>query len=327
MIGRNNTIDFLRALAVVLMIFIHVSAFRLNNEGVKFLWDYTHIVVPLFVFCSGYVFFKNKNKNKLTISYLKKRILRLIVPYYTYLVILFLFLWNRTGVLSFSKMVNKFLLIGDRDLDWLVVLFLSFIIILPIIKNVFNNPKSHKIAAVLAIIIPSIFLFYIPDVPMRVAMSIPWTSFLTFTFLLSKYEDKRWFTIITLGSALVLFFLSRQYLISINHSLVFTENKYPPNIYYLSYGLFWTTVLYYLYSFLQQKELIATWLQKVIIFFSLNSYYLFFIHFLYVIMLKDIALIKSLSVWSFLGVVLSFTIATQLSFNYLRSTLKRGPII
>ena len=325
--SRNNTIDFLRALAVVLMIFIHVSAFRLNDEFVKFLWDYTHIVVPLFVFCSGYIFFKSKRDSRFTFSSLKKRILRLVIPYYLYLVVLFLFLWNRTGSLSFSKMVNKFLLIGDRDLDWLVVLFLSFIIILPIIKNLFNDPKSHKMAAALAIIIPSIFLFFTPNIPMRISMSIPWTSFLIFTFLLSEYEDKKWFAIITLASTLVLFFLSRQYLISINHSLIFTENKYPPNIYYLSYGLFWTTVLYYLYSFLQQKELIATWLQKIIMFFSLNSYPLFFIHFLYVIMLKDMTLIKSLSVWSFLGVVLSFTIATQLSFNYLRSTLKSGPII
>ncbi|MDA1317179.1 MAG: acyltransferase family protein, partial [bacterium] len=78
---RNTTIDFLRGLAVLLMMLIHVTAYFLSDPIVRNIWDYTHIVVPLFIFCSGFIFFQRGNYS-LDVSSVIKRIKQLILPYY-----------------------------------------------------------------------------------------------------------------------------------------------------------------------------------------------------------------------------------------------------
>src|SRR5690606_35114871 len=107
--------------------------------------------------------------------------------------------------------------------------------------------------------------------------------------------------------------------------LVLVNNKYPPNLYYLSYGIAWIFGLYYLHQLLRINE---TVLQQFLNFISRNSYSLFFIHFLYLIILIDILQIriKQWSIYFFL--IFTVSLVTQAILNlvipYFRSILKNA---
>src|SRR5437879_5407579 len=61
-----------------------------------------------------------------------------------------------------------------------------------------------------------------------------------------------------------------------HHSLLFYDNKYPPTLYYLSFGIVLTMLSSLLLSLIQFPENI----QKVLSLISKNSYGLFFVHYI-----------------------------------------------
>src|SRR3989344_3984886 len=67
---RNTTIDFLRGFAMLIMVAIDVTAFYLSQKTTYLVWDYTHFVVPIFVFCSAYLYFERKSDSPFNISYI-----------------------------------------------------------------------------------------------------------------------------------------------------------------------------------------------------------------------------------------------------------------
>ena len=313
------------------MIFIHATAYFLNQKYVYVLWDYSHFVVPLFIFCSAYVAFQRKDAGSFSFTQIFKRLRRLLVPYYIFTVVLMLlfgFILHKE--VSYQFILNWILLGSGRDVGWLVVLFVYVIFLIPIIVRVSKFHLLGNFLKKIVWLIPILLLFSSPIESFRFMMWLPWTAFLIFVYWFTQDEEKRWFPWYVLVLFTVGFFLSRFVLISSNHTLVFTENKYPPNFYYLSYGIALITFLYYLHRFLTRKRLFASWLQKVFDFLSKHSYSLFFIHFLFVYILKDLTNYRSLEWWGFFGTILSLSILTQIGINQLThflSTLKSGPTI
>lgn len=86
---RNSTIDSLRGLAIVAMIMLHTNAYFLSRGGwVSFSWNWLHFAVALFVFCSVYLFWKKAPAQPYPVmEYIKKRVLRLLIPYYMFLLV------------------------------------------------------------------------------------------------------------------------------------------------------------------------------------------------------------------------------------------------
>src|SRR5690348_699826 len=85
---RLVEIDLLRGLAMLVMIFLHTSVYFFSNGSyVAWLWNWGHFAVPVFIFCSVFLFFYKSQK--FSFSYLKKRLWRLLFPYYIFV---FLFL-------------------------------------------------------------------------------------------------------------------------------------------------------------------------------------------------------------------------------------------
>ena len=314
--SRNTTIDFLRGLAVVLMIFIHATAYFLNQKYVYVLWDYSHFVVPLFIFCSAYVAFQRKDATSISFTQIFKRLRRLLVPYYIFTVVLMLlFGFVLHKEVSYQFILNWLLLGSERDVGWLVVLFVYVIFLIPIIVRAAKFLLLGNFLIKIVWLIPILLLFSPPIASFRLMMWAPWAAFLIFVYWFVQNEEKRWFPWNVLVLFTVGFLLSRFILISSNHTLVFTENKYPPNFYYLSYGIVIITLLYYFHRFLTMKKLFASWLQKWFDFLSRHSYSLFFIHFLYVYILKDLVDYRRLQWWGFFGMVLLLSIITQMVIN------------
>ena len=80
----------------------------------------------------------------------------------------------------------------------------------------------------------------------------------------------------------IAFFISKWYLGSLEQSLVLIDHKYPPNIYYLSYGLGWISLLYLIHKYLFLEK---TFIQKPFDFLSRYSYEFFFIHYYFLFLL------------------------------------------
>ncbi len=318
---RNTTIDFLRGLAVLLMILIHATAYFLGDPTVYAVWDYTHFAVPLFVFCSGYIFFAKDSITTLSVSYVVKRLKRLVIPYYLFLIPFFIlvFIKNPTSF-NIKQMTEKILLSGGRDLSWLVILFIYFLFLIPVIHFMYRQKKwLFYILTGTAFVSTVLLLISIPPVPFRYVMWLPWTFFLIFTLLFANHKENRYFFIGTIILSVMTFFITRDFLQSQGKTLVLTENKYPPNLYYLSYGIFFTTVMYWVHRLVSKNKLYMAYLQKPFDFLSTHSYSLFFIHFLFVKIFVDYGFHKIIGPWWFFVVLLFLSAAVQKGILLIRA--------
>ena len=94
----------------------------------------------------------------------------------------------------------------------------------------------------------------------------------------------------------------------------FVNNKYPPNLYHLSYGVTMTFLLYLIFQNITFPGVV----KKIIQFFSFNSYSIFFIHFLLIKILRDQFDIGKFGWLGFLFIILALTVVVQLFANKLR---------
>lgn len=326
---RLLEIDFLRGTAILAMIIIHTAAYHLNIQWLHILWDRCQFAVVTFIFCSGYLYFSHPiAEGQNMIQYAKKRLTRLILPYYLFLIFVFLFVWiSQPKSLTLSYVRDSVLLLGGPDINWLVLLFLQFSILLPLFS--FFNRKAPVLLWIYgAISIASSLLFLTYKLPFnyKFIMWLPWSSVLLYSFLFFKYHQKKAFAIGSILGLFVVFLVSWYWLMKSGHSLVHYDNKYPPNIYHLAYGTLWTVVLYYAFQFGTLRFQPFTWL---LTYFSTYSYSIYFIHWL-VIYILTATLHLQMNWWQFFLGVSVISILTQMIFNkllYFISTLKRGPTI
>jgi len=59
---RDKMIDNLRGMAMLAMIVIHSISYFFSDKLSFLIWDYSQWAVPVFFFCSFYLFFKSSKK-------------------------------------------------------------------------------------------------------------------------------------------------------------------------------------------------------------------------------------------------------------------------
>lgn len=290
--NRFDEIDFLRAIAIIGVVLIHTLVYYLNNSFYYLLWNYLHFVVTLFVFCSGYVLFthyQNYFKNtKAIFLWWKKRLIRLIKPFYLYLIIhylLMIFFPNFFSGLGLKKELGFFIqsvtLIGGIDLNWLVLLFLELTLIFPILVYLTKKPFWFYLGIFLSIISSIWFLFQKPT-NYRTIMWLPWASVLflsvIFYFLDQKnlvFKKNLFFYSFLFILSLLIFFIF--YLIKKPATMIFFNHKYPPDIIYLAYGLMALSLFVIISKLPIIKNL---FLKKIYQPIGHYSYSIFFTHYL-----------------------------------------------
>lgn len=318
---RNTTIDFLRGFSTLLIILIHVNAYFLHVPVANLLANYSQFAVQVFVFCSAVIYFERKKDAPFSFSYVWKRAKRLLIPYYIFLVFFFLFIIViQQKSISLDNITKWVLLQGDRDLNWLVVLFLYFIILMPFIR------LSQKISVLFWSVIflsffSSVLLLFI-DIPVhfRLFMWLPWSVLLIYSLWYARTTKKQHFLLLTIALSGVTYVISKYALIIQNHTLTLTENKYPPNIFYLSYGLLWIALLILLYQKLHIDKLP---IQRLFDFTSRYSYQIFFIHFLYLYLFLETNY-RQFHWWGLFLIITCLSLGTMWLWNYFLSILKKA---
>lgn len=318
---RNKAIDLLRGLALLCVIILHTLAYYLNSALHYVVWDYLQFCVPIFIFCSSYIFFKKDllSSHFNSFIYLKKRFIRLLKPYLIFLLsFLPLVYIIEPKKNSFAYLIGVFTVTGGIDINWLVLLFLQFSLIFIFLRFALTKKHSLWWFFIFFTTASSIYLFFNRSpLPYRYIMWLPWSVILVYTYYFSRYETNKKF----LSS--VFFVLSIIYLLCVvwkmvfHGSLTFFNNKYPPNIYYLSYGLAVLTLLYPLAQKLSQKSS-----DFGLIFLSKYSYSLFFIHHIVIYLITTQYHQYHAWPWSiFFITVLVVSVLTQGVINYLSARL------
>ena len=167
--------DYLRGLAILFVISVHVSYVWPEMEAITFLsflymsiHSFSQVAVPLFVFISGFVLYLNYQKNFSILTFYKKRFLS-VVPQYlifsTLYIVFFMFLTYlnvayETGahIFSLGDIVIGYLT-GDASLQmWFFVLIIQLYILYPILARFCQTIFASKITTAISLFI----LFLLP---------------------------------------------------------------------------------------------------------------------------------------------------------------------
>lgn len=310
---RNFIIDDLRGLGIFVMILIHTNVYFIQNKIAYTTMELSQFAVVLFIFCSSYLSFQKELEftPKTFFEYVKKRVFRLLPPYYLFLTIQLLFTYiKQRRLITPDYVLNNILMIGGLEFNWLVFLFLEFTFLTPFIYVL--RKKRHNFFLVFFIVSMCsavIFLRFTPLPNFRYFMWIPWSLVIMFALFFTELEKNKKFII---GSILVsgaIFFLARTYQSLTFHTLYHYSNKYPPNIYHLSYGIFVTLIIYKFsqYNLLLPFRLLFGFLSKF-------SYSIFFIHVLVIYFLNHFLKVKFHWI-SFFVSVLAISLVVQVILN------------
>ena len=309
---RDKTIDNLRGTAMLAMIVIHSISYFFSDKLSFLIWDYSQWAVPVFFFCSFYLFFKSSKKIGL-LQYLKKRFLKLFIPYYIFLGFFYilLYLFEKKSFFNLNYLKANIFLYGGLDFNWLVLIFVYLTLLLPLIVWFRKNKFLYYGYFILSLFSSIYFIFVKTNY--RLTMWLPWSVLIYFTIYFIEKEKNKIKLLLISFISLLIFLVIRVVEIKIGHNLSQYANKYPPTLYHLSYGIFSIIII-----FLLSKKNIFNFLNfdKLLNFLSINSYSLFFIHILvmYYLNWKNL---KTSNWFTFFLLIFIISSIIQLSLNYL----------
>ncbi len=329
---RYYPIDFLKAVSILVIIVLHYLSYSLSDKFIFNLWNWLHFVVTAFVFASGYLFADQVNAKKFfhPLAYLKKRLLRLILPYYYFLALRYAlmffapFWFSGIGLQkTFGFFINSVFLLNGVDYSWFVLLFIQ-ITLLSWLIGFFINRKVFLWLLMLISILISVwfYLFKFPYNHYKWVMAFSWLWVYLLGYFTALYTNREFKSLkarvlyLSLAGFFAVLFFSAGYVRG--YFDVLTSNKYPPNIYYLSYGLSWALVLIFAGSFLTSRVF-----KKVTAYLSAKSYELFFSHYLVLDFFVSnqgwLNFGHTINLLMILGLSLLVIIVFQLSFAKLKS--------
>ncbi len=296
---------------MIVMIAIHTLAYFLSNRFYHSLWNYSNFVVQMFLFSSAYLFFIRESSGKF--SYIVKRVWRLIAPYYLFLLAYFgLLLAFEPKKITAPFIVKNLLLVGGVDINWLVILFLYMAVLMPLIGILTTKNKwlVHLIFFI-SVISATVLLFIKSPLPYKILMWLPWLTIPMITYYFTRAEKNKSTPFIMTFLSFLIFLGTAKVIALRQTSPIFFNNKYPPNIYFLSYGVAWIGVLLVLFQSIKNQKRIT----DIFNFFSKYSYSLFFIHYLVIYLVSKTIPYTKLGWPFFFLLVLFSSVIVQLLLN------------
>lgn len=319
---RLITVDVLKSVFVLGMIAIHVLNKYLSSKSVFPAWNYLHFVEVGFVFCSGYLFAKQQSKtcNQNSIQTALCRLKRLYYPYLVYVAVhlsLTYFLPEYFSgvnyVFNLHYFTSSVLLTGGVDLGWLTVLFIQLSLISPFLWKIVNKKKIGLVFFFTVFLLSLVLVFYrIDSIYSRISSWFFWSLITMFSFYVALIEDRikqKTFFIAMIMTGLfsgLLHLILHLFLLRLNLPTILTLHKYPPDFFFLSYGMTFTAILYLIFSKATIKNKIV---EGFVVFISSHSYELLFLHYL--------VLDFMFTSFSFLKIPTLYLLVTTLSLMFL----------
>lgn len=320
MIKRDPRIDFLRVLGTILVIMAHTGAPTLIQNIRTF-------DVSMLMFISGMSFVFSYKDISLK-NYMKKRVKKLLIPTYTLLFFIFVFSFlactisNRDQLFSLYDIFHSFLLLNDgMGYIWIVRVYImialfSWFSIKLFETNKYLVKKCLCLIAVLLILCEAGGFLYGTNISLDsyIIEVIPYCLVFFLGMMVAKFPKCLNFMILLSGIVLIIMQIWYNF-----HDAGFSPDsyKYPPSIYYLSYGLTVTGILLKISPNIHLRVL--EWLSK-------NSFTIYLFHILILLaysFLEDLFAAPLLSMWVIkFFIILLASITASLIWDRLRIKLK-----
>lgn len=281
---RDDRIDILRFLGLIMIIFAHVGP-------PKILFQLRNFDVPLMVLVSGMSFGLSYTVSKTYLSYIWKRIKRLVFPVWIFLTIYFvaqLVLYPDSSELNAKTILGSYALLGGIGYVWIIRVFLLVALVSPLIFIFNKNTTSHNKYFLILVIW---FLFYellrylsLPYIQEGIGnyissithYIIPYAIVFAVGLRLPSLNKKQLqnFMFISLG----IFILIGFGLFFAYEKILPTQAlKYPPSIYYFSYAFF-VSCLLWRYSASIDLFIEKLKIKNVVLFIAQNSIWIYLWH-------------------------------------------------
>lgn len=300
---------------MILVFLLHALALYLNQKTIFYIWDYFHFAVASFIFCSAYVFFKKgisaKEDLQLGVSYFVKRIQRLYMPFFYFFAVLVVCMAVfEPSKLSSTYILNSLLIIGGVDISWLVLLFVQFTVLFPLLLHWYrHNTQLFYFYAVVAVVSSVSLFFYTPELSWKWYMWLPWSVMALFAIFFTQNEEKYFSRInmVYLGAGIVFVALQILEFIQDGRITIYTH-KYPPDLTKISYGILMIGLMHKAYTAgILDKLRVVPFLS----FLSTYSYPLFFVHYIVIYLMNRAGLHKELSAFVYFIILVTLTVLVQ----------------
>ncbi|MGF1909260.1 acyltransferase [Vibrio kasasachensis] len=302
---RDFDIDILRFIGLAMIVLAHV-------EPPGFIFQMRNFDVPLMVMISGMSFAISYDNKDSYCSFICKRISRLLLPVWLFLTGYFLLQWlfiPNSDDLNFETIMNSYLLIDGIGYVWIIKVFLLVSIVSPLLyrfhRNTISDSLYFTVIAIIFIVYECIRFVSMPyvDEGLLKSMSlvthylVPYAIIFSIGLRLKSIPHKALFTLIIVSGTVFLSICVTLYVLS--GSVIPTQElKYPPSIYYCSYAILISCVLFYVIG--RYNEYIEFNIFKLIISFcARNSIWIYLWHIPFVRFYNDTFVIKYMVVLTF----------------------------
>ena len=241
-IKRNQDIDILRSIALLGVIIAHCSPSDI-------IFQIRQFDVPLMVILSAISFsISYKKSDESWLKYCIKRVKRLIFPTWIFLTIYFI-LFHEVDVMI---VLTSYLLVWGIGYVWIIRVFFAMAIFAPIMYKIYSKFKSafyfwiviFLLLCLNELIIYKFYNIINSDLIVKTLfVTIPY--FIVYIVGLRLYNAKI-NEILVVAALFILLFITQAFYLFVDNG-VFIHNhpyKYPPRIYYISYALGISFLLY-----------------------------------------------------------------------------------
>lgn len=278
---RDSRIDFLRFVGLSLIMLAHV-------DPPFFIFQIRNFDVPLMVIVSGMSLSISKNKI-VFFDYVLKRFKRLIIPTWIFLCVFFVIFYCVKHKLDAQKVIDSFLLDGGIGYVWIIKVFFIIALFVPVVRKIDNiivNDRSFICVFFLFCVFFELLRVVVPvtgflsPIYSCLITYLPWVNLFLLGARIIKFDNKSTLILITI-SFLIFTLLGVAYTAKNGFSFVSTQDyKYPPGLYYISFGVFLSSLLW---RTINER---ITKLPFVISFVSNNSIWIYLWHILFIFIIS-----------------------------------------
>jgi hypothetical protein len=277
---RDKKIDILRAIALIAIILAH-------SEPPTILRQIRSFDVPLMAIVMGASFYiTNQDKEVHYGSYVIKRVKRLVIPTWAFLSIFFSLLLFASLIISWKfpftlkKVIESYALMDGIGYVWIIQVYLGIALLSPPILEFSKRVKRNS---VYFLVLGSIYILYyfltlLSDSLSGISLmlfehlvlyTIGYSLVAAIGIRIKEMSNKE------IGLTTIVFFFI-YFIFAIRYNFALTSAaKYPPTIYFLSFGVF-ASLLFYL--LLDNKHIIKFFDSKFIYYLSSNSMWIYLWH-------------------------------------------------
>lgn len=258
---RTVFIDYLKVIGLFCIILAHIC----TDQTILQIRNFD---VPLMVLISGFLavesFKRSLKKNHSFLNYYWKRITRLLFPTWIFLIIFFavMSLFPTDGMYPYTTdyIISSFLLLDGMKYVWIIRIFLICTFITPVIYlfDKIENDYLQFLALLILYILYEIAIFMQINqqniiYEFVLAYVVPYGIIYLLGMITTKTSYKSDFVISLIFLATL---LASGYIIYLNTGIIQPTQimKYPPTIYYISYALFASFLLFAIFKKLNLRS-------------------------------------------------------------------------